>query len=80
MEWNTWMSICLHSPVNFTLISNLCKLIYRLTWGLHCTFTYNLLTTDRMLGYQSIYTRPDSVHSDFGALQIIYLLTYCCLR
>jgi len=23
-----------------------------------------------------IVTRPDSVHSDFGALQIIYLLTY----
>jgi len=32
-----------------------------------------------------VFTRPDSVHSDFGALQIIYLLTYlltylvCCL-
>jgi len=27
-------------------------------------------------GYPIIKVRPDSVHSDFGALQIIYLLTY----
>jgi len=26
------------------------------------------------------FTRPDSVHSDFGALQIIYLLTYFIVR